>query len=267
MSPLERLISRKPNWIETVYIKSDWALVCASIELWSAPFFLSLSLSPASGAIDVGETSLLPKQLPCFCFERHIMPSGRFCIASDTNKKALTVGYESVWWTDLYEFLENQYIAKQKQYWPFERGMSHSAIGQSLQLEIEDMLSDDIQLRDEYLEGAFGDIGWLSSKNPLISLSTPRPLLKRSPCPRGCRTLHGSFRADQCKTNDCAPKCRRQHEAILVGDCPRSKSLRAVAQKETLRRQAERELYDGWRSTVKCCGSMKICPLLRGNEL
>ncbi len=200
------------------------------------------------------------RQLPPTCIERHINPNSTFCLFYESTKPISSIERAEYWWESLRIYLINQDFAHKFGFWPIESGLSHGDAGR-VQLEMEE-IAERLGWKEEVLTSMFRGQGWLSGKLPRRHKHKTTLVDVRSPCPRKCTKKHKLLRKQSCETSNCSVNCPKQHAAISRADCPNRKSVENLVLLEYQRREKEAELIATLKQDeLKCCGTMKTCPL------
>jgi hypothetical protein len=123
-------------------------------------------------------------------------------------------------------------------------------------------IAEPLGWKTEVLHALFRNKSWLAGDLPRILKSKNAVANLRSPCPRGCREWHFPLRSKSCEEPACAPKCKKQHKPIIRRNCPHRVSIESLVLLEHKRRQNDHKFIGQLKARgVKCCGTMKQCPL------
>lgn len=186
---LDALLGNLPQWLEIVDASGAPDSVVVRTDIIGAGIGrIDLLLKPGPSEPSVEELNSQAKQLPDFCFERHIMPDRSFCLGHIEGASKLND--VEVFWCKLRVFLENQDFATRFGVWPIEQGMSHSETSMKAQKLIEDMIRSNESLLQEWLHSAFRGKGWISKAAHRKSNKSTPTYTARQACPRGCSTLN-----------------------------------------------------------------------------
>jgi len=262
MSSLDELLQQIPEWVEVEHSTPKKAVLKANcVRDSGAPgnVYSLIVEQSASNRIKVCEAAAYRKMPEC-CVERHINPDASFCLHFDSSKPISSPKLARDWWTSLARYLSNQEYAAKYGRWPIHQGLSHGDAAIT-QVEME-RLANTVGWTDEVLSSIFRREGFLHDAPLRLSKDKSRFVNLRSPCPRGCKSLHFPYRKKSCEHHECAIDCQRNHRAILRASCPNREVIERLNLLEIKRRSQEKELLDDLRrSKTLCCGTMKDCPL------
>lgn len=178
--------------------------------------------------------------LPKACADRHINLDGTFCLGLRAGQTVTDDVSAAEWWSKLQVFLTYQETAQDSGYWPMYAQLSHGEEAAELQLEAEEAASE-LGLRDVYDDALRADHGLIAKFVELINPATKRLRNGRARCVCG--------RVD------------KRGRPLLRRDCWKlgKPCLPAL---EFRRREAVSGFWAVQRSAgVKCCGTMRDCPL------
>jgi len=215
----------------------DWLVIVDETDLPASVIVRSDNIGLAIGQVDlllktalqepcVEELESKTKQLPEFCFERHIMPDRSFCLGHIEGDQKLD--NIDAFWCKLWAFLKNQDYATRHGVWPIEQGMSHSETSMKAQKLIESMICSDEDLLQDWLLSAFRGKGWISEVAHRGLDKPELTLTKRQAC-KNAELISNILTLEQIRFSS----DRLLHEAII---------------------QSPQE-------SIVCCGSMKTCPM------
>lgn len=200
------------------------------------------------------------RKLPECCVERHINPDASFCLHLNSANPIENPKTARDCWASLGRYLSNQDYASRFRRWPIHQGLSHGDAAIT-QIEME-KLADTVGWKNEILSSMFRGKGFLYNSPLRLSKDKRRLVNLRSPCPRGCLTLHSQHRKKSCERIGCEDDCQKAHDPILRASCPNRDVIEQLNRLELKRRAQEKELLDDLRkSNIQCCGTMKNCPL------
>lgn len=262
MSSLNELLQQTPDWIEVKSSSSKRAVLLAtSVRDSGAPGAVySLTVEQlVADRIQVFETPA-KRKLPECCVERHINPDASFCLHLNSANPIGSSKTARDWWASLGRYLSNQDYASRFRRWPLHQGLSHGEAAIT-QIEME-KLADTVGWKNEILSSMFRGKGFLHDSPLRLSKDKKRFVNLRSPCPRGCRRLHFPYRKSSCERSACEPDCQKIHRPILRASCSNRGVIERLNRLELKRRAQEKELLDYLKkSKIRCCGTMKNCPL------
>jgi hypothetical protein len=225
----------------------------------------SLTVEAKSGdRIEVSERND-NRILPEFCIERHVNPDKTFCLHFASDAPLRDSAHAKLWWKSLGSYLNNQDYAHKRRKWPVNAQLSH---GQAADVQIA---MEEIARRhgwqEEVTASIFRKSGWLGGALPRLAKEPHSVVNVRSPCPRGCRRLHGSLRKSSCKLRNCDSNCRKLHLPIIRADCPNRKDIEMLVVLEHERRKLDGKIVDELKKQkLTCCGTMDDCPLKLENK-
>lgn len=264
MSSLAYLLNSIPHWVGVLSSSGSELRICARPPHPSGRLGRSYILEVRSGADDhlcVAEVADR-RQLPATCVERHINPDSTFCLFINSSEPISSTDQAEYWWESLRIYLVNQDFAHKRGSWPIESGLSHGDAGR-VQLEMEE-IAEPLNWKEELLNSMFRGEGWLSGSLPRRHRRKGALVAARSPCPRGCTRKHAALRKRACELVSCSADCRRQHKSILRAECPNRDAVERLVLLEYERRAKEAELIAALKADgIRCCGTMKNCPLRR----
>lgn len=266
-SGLNFFLERLPDWLELID-KTDLpaSALVRTDRIGPAVGRVDLLLKQVSQEPCVEELDSETKQLPDFCFERHIMPDRSFCLGHIEG----TSNQDNVdaFWRKLGAFLKNQDYAARHGVWPIEQGMSHSETSMRAQKLIEDMIRSDEGLLQEWLLSAFRGRGWISEVAHRRQDKPELTLTKRQACPRGCSKLNPSHAGCKLGPSKNIPRAGKKDCAVLIGDCKDAEFISDILMLEHIRFSSDRLLHEAIiqspQEGIVCCGSMKTCPMNAG---
>lgn len=175
--------------------------------------------------------------LPACCPERHINPGGSFCIGLRAGE-GITTENAPAWWAKLHAFALCQETAQETGYWPSEAQLSHGDAG-------------DVELA---AEAAAYQLGLTSAYREAVAFDTGRIAvgLKKIDAPSGF--LRNGRSACVCGRTD------RRGRTLLRRDCHRREHGCPIVF-EHRRRNLVASYWRTLQGRMKCCGTMKECPL------
>ncbi|WP_141117962.1 E2 domain-containing protein [Leisingera sp. JC1] len=265
MSSLKRLLEAKPAWAELTNEGADelvFVVTPSGSRKTQLRTFKLKVRSYGQNRVSV-EEQRADAQLPLCCVERHINPDATFCLGYNSEAPIESVEKAEDWWASLHAYLNNQRYAEKFGVWPLASGLSHGSAAID-QLKMEE-IAKSLGWLDEVRTSIFRAKGWLSGALPRLSKDKATLVNARSPCPRGCRKKHKRHRRFSCETDECFDGCNRAHRAILRADCPNRVAVEKLVLLEHRRRKTEEKLIsEVVRTGMKCCGTMKNCPLPKG---
>ncbi|WP_339679221.1 E2 domain-containing protein [uncultured Hyphomonas sp.] len=198
--------------------------------------------------------------LPACCVERHINPNSSFCLFLNSTAQIYDHDQANEWWGALRWFLARQDYASKRRLWPVDGGLCHGDAAE-VQLAMESLTLPDGWL-EEIRYSIFRHSGWLAGTLPRLTKDKSRVVNVREPCPRGCKRKHHPLQKKSCDVQLCIDGCHRQHKNILRAECPnRSIIERLVILEHERRRREKKFIQDLIATGVKCCNTMKYCPL------
>lgn len=181
-------------------------------------------------------------RLPISCPERHINHDSSFCVGLDAGGKVTDEKSANQWWAHLQEYLQCQEFATKHRRWPPGKQLSHGNAAK-YQLNAE-KFADRLGLSQAYRDAVEHKVGWLSGVLPKVSKTEKKLLNGRARCPKDCKTKRG------------APILRRQ--------CREPENMWGLIANETMRRAEETRFIQSYqRDSMRCCGTMEICPFRR----
>jgi len=120
-----------PNWANVIVDEEGKTLIEAIPELPDGsndkPYFLVIDENE-KGCISVKE-HMAGDRLPRHCPERHIEPSGNFCLGLGLGWSVDSKEAASQWWITLHKYLSHQHLADKLGYWRQENNLSHGKGG------------------------------------------------------------------------------------------------------------------------------------------
>ena len=182
-------------------------------------------------------------KFPAQCPERHIEGDGKFClgIAADD------VGDEkdaARWWESLRHYLLCQTVAERSGVWPADYALDHGAAGEHHEKALE--LASALDIDEEYERAYANEPSWISDPKSRIVHRDGRPINGRTPCPLSCTW-----------------RKRGRTVTRLRAECKQREKVTSLVLAE---RERRKELDRYWqalqRRGVKCCGTMRDCPLM-----
>jgi hypothetical protein len=198
--------------------------------------------------------------LPAFCAERHVNTDATFCLFLGSHIAPRTEVEAQEWWDGLLAFLQHQQFADRYGRWPLEAQMSHGKAADAQQRM--DEIAAGRGWGAEVASSMFRGDGWLSGDLPRLVDKGRRLVNARSACPRGCLRLHAPFSRRSCDRQACREDCSRGHRPMLRSECPNRSSVEELVRLEHVRRRHERSAVDELhKQGLKCCGTMRECPL------
>jgi len=266
-SGLKLFLERLPDWL-VIVDKTDLpaSVIVRTDNIGPAIGRVDLLLKPTSQEPCVEELDSKTKQLPDFCYERHIMPDRSFCLGHIEG--ALNLDSVDAFWCKLRAFLKNQDYAARHGLWPIEQGMSHSETSMRAQKLIEDMIRSDESLLQDWLLSAFRGRGWISE---IAHRGLDKPeltLTKRQACPRGCSKLNSSHAGCRLVPSKNIPRAGKKDCLMLIGECKDAQLITDILTLEHIRFSSDRILHEAIiqnpQESIVCCGSMKTCPMNAG---
>lgn len=263
-SELNLFLERLPDWLELI----DDADLPASVVVRTDSIGPSIGrvdllLKPGSQEPCVEELDSNIKQLPDFCYERHIMRNRTFCLGHIEG----TANFDNieVFWLKLKAFLENQDYASRHGVWPIEQGMSHSETSMKAQKLIENLIRSDEDLLQDWLLSAFRDKGWISKAAHRNSNKSEPKITMRQACPRGCTKLNLNHAGCKLAPPGNKPRAGKKDQPVLVGDCKNRELINNLLVLEHIRWSSDQLLYEAivqdTDANITCCSSMKTCPI------
>ncbi|MBS0234246.1 MAG: hypothetical protein JSR99_12270 [Proteobacteria bacterium] len=199
---------------------------------------LDLAISVGTGGVGVGESGT--KVLPKFCPDRHINSDGTFCLGYPAPQVS-TTDEAVVWWGLLKDYIELQRVASRTGRWPPKRWLSHGDAGGSFHIKALETAKR-LGIEEDYYRNLQGEAVWFTDPWLRLDRTKTRLVNGRSPCPMGCRDRRGY--------------------PILRRNCLHKDDVVTLVRSEALRRKGEAAFWAKMRSEgVKCCGTMKTCPL------
>jgi len=212
-----------------------------------------LKLEPlASGHIQVRERS--PTRLPAHCPERHINEDGTFCMhwAQGDPRKVTDMGSARDWWRLLWDFLERQETSARLRRWPGRirahgDAARHQACAEELAVRFGAEFSRDLD------DGLFHSRRVERRGRRRIELIRERSLVNRLALPHGKLTNPSEIcpcdegRRSNTRVSDCG--VHAEELALLIG------RIHAWQDEERRFNLALK------KKGVKCCGSLRLCPL------
>lgn len=239
---LDLLAATRPEWFALSDEPDPSGLVgwaAAPDTLWvSDP--LELVLRPETDRVSVAERhpgTRLPKRCP----ERHLQGDLTFCLGLDG--LPVTDSEEAVlWWAYLGQWLVLQSVADQTGRWPPGHELDHGEAGALHRAALD--LAEKLDLSDEYARAHDGLSSWITDATLHIAAPNGRPLNRRAPCPKACKTKG------------------RRPRSILRADCSQRLDIARLVSLERGRREAVDAYWDYQRAAgLQCCGTMASCPL------
>ena len=265
MSLPELLREALPKWASIVEIR-DRATVLrmqpsgpdgSAERIWTLQIF-----DGSNDAVQVSEANDT-NDLPKCCPERHVNEDGTFCLHLDSTQLPIDLDDALSWWRSLAVFLHHQEYAERRGVWPLGAQLSHGDAA-LIQLEME-ALAEPLGWLEEVHLGLFRGQGWLGKNLPGMTGDGRHVVNARSPCPRGCaRTSRGGATNICFEHQTSEPSDKR----TLRVDCPHRSIVETLIRLEHDRRRYERHVInDLYRKGIRCCGTMKSCPLrdIEGN--
>ena len=269
-SVLPTFLKQLPDWVEVI----EAADLPASVVVRTDPIgtelqSVDLLLKPGPQEPYITEHDTKSKQLPDFCYERHIMRDSSFCLGHIEG--ANNLNHVESFWLKLKAFLENQDYAARRGVWPIEQGMSHTGTSMKAQKLIENKIRSDESLLQDWLLSAFRGRGWIA-KIAHRPLDKPDPkLTNRQACPRGCSKQNTEHSGCKLDLKGKTPRKGKKDDPILIGDCKDAELISDILVLEHIRFSADQLLYESIiqnpQEGIECCGTMKTCPLNVGAKL
>ena len=219
-----------------------------------------VNVNQTASGLKVSETAV-SKRLPNSCVERHINPDGTFCITYAEAAKITDEQSALSWWFQLEQYLLYQEYAEKHGVWPLHAGLSHGYAA-DIQLQMESIATE-IGVLEEVKYAIFRRDGWLGREElAKTTRDGMRVLNKKLACPRGCRWVHDGRLPRTCRTEPCAPSCRKQHRRVVRADCRNRGHIESLILLERQRRSIENDMIsDLSKKGYSCCGTMRNCPL------
>lgn len=262
MNSTDYLLGTRPTWVEVLKSTRDRLEMSVRAQKPSGRQGRVYLLNIARDSIDRISVKESAKQkiLPPSCVERHINPSGTFCVFWESTKPIQTVDSARSWWRSLGSYLDNQDFAHKRREWPIKAGLSHGDAA-NIQFKMEALKLPEGWL-EEIQYGMFRQRGWFSGTLPTLKKNSRELINIRSPCPRLCKRKHVPLRKKSCETPNCVEGCQRQHLPMLRADCGHRRLITDLIILEEKRRLLEAELIsDIKKDGGTCCGTMNRCPL------
>lgn len=180
--------------------------------------------------------------LPARCPERHIQGDQTFCLGLQY-LKVLSAADGGPWWEQLRQFLICQGVAERTRVWPVRQALDHGEAGKYHERALQ--LAAEAEVQEEYASARLGDPSWITNPSLYLFDKAGRPINGRAYCPRGCTR-----------------RARGRLVGIVRKDCPKRNLLVELAYKERQRRKALKEYWEHvFDEGVKCCRTMRVCPL------
>lgn len=239
LSTLSLLATTTPTWATSTIDVAGELQVIAAVPRAGGQESRSyrLRVVGADNSVAVFE-SQQSELLPKFCPERHINPSGDFCLGLDAGKKIDNADAARVWWSQLLVFLSFQESAHESRAWPGFAQLSHGEPAAMLQLEAE-QLSDELGVKQLYRDALLFDSGLIAECARRFDAQKMRPRNGRATCACGRRDKRGRVQLRR--------RCWRAAQKCLV-------------ELEFLRRREVRKFWKVFKGR-ECCGTMDECPL------
>lgn len=263
MSSIDFLFEAKPDWVDVQARKRKRLEVKAHSQKDSGAqgelYFISIKTVGAD-CIKAFETPAY-RRLPECCIERHINDDASFCLYLNSTRPVSGALEAKNWWEMLGKYLSNQDFASKYGLWPRDQGLSHGEAADT-QILMEE-IADPLGWKSEVLDSIFRGRGFLYEK-PLRQYKDKKKgfVNLRSPCPRGCKELHFSHKKLSCRGSECEESCNKPHKPILRASCPNRYEIEQLNRLEIRRKAQEEQLVDNLcKKGIKCCGSMRNCPL------
>ena len=264
MTSVDQLYNVLPKWAGVTHRTAERLQISATAQRPSGAVGRTYQLTietPAENRVLVledQEHSILPR---C-CIERHINEDSTFCLQLGSTGPIENSSSALAWWASLSDFLNHQDYAERWHQWPIQAQLSH---GQAAEIQMRmEGLATSLDWRDELLSSIFRGDGWLANDLPRLAADGRKLINARTPCPRGCRSLHHPFTKEACTRDKCVDGCRKQHPPILRVDCPQRATVEDLVCLEHSRRKIEREYVEYLlRKDITCCRTMRGCPLLQ----
>lgn len=228
----------RPNWFG-VTDRTDTHVdgVCTVIDD-SATSDREYAIKITASGDDVYARETTPgERLPAFCYDRHIMQSGYFCLGLNAGSMVVDSRSARHWWKHLEQFLKLQAVASSTGLWPRAMEFDHGQAGYYHQQAIE--AAAKLGVSEAYELFLLGKPSWIAS------------LLD----PKGRRVRNGWL--------PCPIGCKRNGRKIRRSECCQKDSLLALLQNERQRKISLSLFWEGVRNNpeVVCCGTMRNCPL------
>ena len=262
MTSVDQLYSVLPKWVGVTHRNGKRLQVSAIAQRPSGGTGSTYQLiieTPGADRVVVREDqecSILPR---C-CLERHINHDSTFCLRLGSTSPIKSRSSALGWWESLSDFLNHQDYAEKWHQWPIHAQLSHG-VAAEIQLRMEE-LATPLGWKDELLSSIFRGDGWLANYLPQPATISDGLIRVRTPCPRGCRSLHHPFTKEACTRDKCVDGCRKQHPPILRADCPQRPTVEALVRLEYSRRLKEQEYIEYLLGRdITCCRTMRRCPL------
>lgn len=177
------------------------------------------------------------ERLPAFCYDRHIMRGGYFCLG--LNAGSMVDGPETAghWWKHLEQFLRLQAVASSTGLWPRAMELDHGQAGYYHQQAIK--AAAKLGISEEYELSLLGKPSWITS---LLDPKGKRIRNGWLPCPVGCKL-----------------KGRR----LPRSKCCQKETVTELLRNERARGVALNKFWESVRSDpdIVCCGTMNNCPI------
>jgi hypothetical protein len=97
---------------------------------------------------------------PQSCLERHITPSGAFCLGLEL-RRIVTMDDAADWWSDLHHFLVLQTIAEETGRWAAQHALSHGQKAAEHEIRARHLASK-LDIEDDYNRAVDGEANWLA---------------------------------------------------------------------------------------------------------
>lgn len=241
MGVIDSIRARTQEWAEVVGDSGDDLIVRARPKIFGAPLsnVVELRIWGDNQNVKVSEREI-GTHYPNSCPERHINPTGTFCLGLNAGDNVKSDAHAEKWWNDLSEYLGCQDYASNHRRWPPNKGLSHGDAAKA-QL-IAERVAKELDWLQDYRDAVDFGVGWLAGPLPKVNRESDRLLNGRAVCPKGCEHP-------------------RKQDPLLRRECDQRAKIAQLVRAEHLRRKAERAFVESFiKDGFVCCGTMDKCP-------
>lgn len=238
MSCLSLLMGVAPNWFSVISRGADIVDGVCSVVDDTATSDREYSITIKMVGEDVyARETVVGEKLPMFCYDRHIMTGGWFCIGLEAGSSVTTAAGARDWWSNLSEFLRLQAVAKATGRWPRAMEFDHGQAGYFHKSALD--AAAKLNISEDYELALLGKKSWITT---ILSQDGKRLMNGRSPCPVGCV---------------------RKGRRLLRNECCSTETVLELVRNERLRAAALVRFWESIRkdAAMVCCGTMINCPL------
>lgn len=227
-----------PNWFSVIRRQPNVVDGICSVIDDTATSDRDYSVTIEMVGIEVYARETRPgEKLPRFCYDRHIMSNGWFCVGLNSGNSVTSDRAARDWWCNLSQFLRLQGVAATTGRWPRAMELDHGHAGTHHQAAIE--AAAKLGVAEEYELALLGERSWIQSA---LNRDGTQLLNGRAPCPMGCT---------------------RKGRRLLRRKCCSKETVLSLVKSERSRARASAKFWNSLRAneSFACCGTMINCPL------